>query len=411
MCQREYRLEKEKRMFNYRFIDEVKSLREKVERLYIYGAGMRGIEFHKILLRNGIKVDGFIVTIMGNENTKHGLPIIKADKVITDMSSGIILGLSDTNAYDVKKYLKSQKADFSRIIDGGKYLSEYRDIYGLRNDPYLEITPIIGCRVNCRFCPQKILIDAYFSSDKNRKRVMSTDDFKQFLENTPENCGIMFAGMAEPFLNPECTKMLQMACEAGRNVRLYTTLEGATEGDVDAILNMPLQFVGLHVADKKGYAHITVTDQYYSNVKKLIEAKKINSDSSFIDDITAQTDPDEKIRELCKGRFEIITSVQDRAGNLDEAGVEKRDYRLTNEKFTCCYCGPDINNHVVLPDGTLLLCQMDYGMKHVIGNLLVNTFNELRQSEIVKIVLEATKGNHTCELLCDTCLNAKIQND
>lgn len=398
-------------MFNYRFIDEVKSLREKVERLYIYGAGMRGIEFHKILLRNGIKVDGFIVTIMGNENTKHGLPIIKADKVITDMSSGIILGLSDTNAYDVKKYLKSQKADFSRIIDGGKYLSEYRDIYGLRNDPYLEITPIIGCRVNCRFCPQKILIDAYFSSDKNRKRVMSTDDFKQFLENTPENCGIMFAGMAEPFLNPECTKMLQMACEAGRNVRLYTTLEGATEGDVDAILNMPLQFVGLHVADKKGYAHITVTDQYYSNVKKLIEAKKINSDSSFIDDITAQTDPDEKIRELCKGRFEIITSVQDRAGNLDEAGVEKRDYRLTNEKFTCCYCGPDINNHVVLPDGTLLLCQMDYGMKHVIGNLLVNTFNELRQSEIVKIVLEATKGNHTCELLCDTCLNAKIQND
>lgn len=398
-------------MFNYKFIDEVKSLRKRVGRLYIYGAGMRGAEFYKILLRNGIKVDGFIVTIMGNENTKQGLPIIKAEKVITDISAGIILGLSDTNAYDVKKYLESKKADFSRVIDGGKYLSEYRDIYGLRNDPYLEITPIIGCRVNCRFCPQKVLIDAYFSSDKNRKKVLSADDFKQFLENTPKNCGIMFAGMAEPFLNPECTKMLQMACEAGRNVRLYTTLEGATEGDVDAILNMPLQFVGLHVADKKKYAHITVSDQYYRNVKKLIEAKKINSDSSFIDDITAQADPDEKIKKLCIDRFEIITSVQDRAGNLNESGVEKRDYRITNEKFTCCYCGPDINNHVVLPDGTLLLCQMDYGMKHVMGNLLVNTFDELRQSEVIKNVLEATKGNHTCELLCDTCLNAKIQKD
>ncbi len=398
-------------MFDYRFIDEAKKLREKVQKFYIYGAGMRGVEFYKILVRNGLDVDGFIVTEVIGENTKFGLPILKADAIIHDTCTGIVLGMSDTNTADVEKYLKANGADFTRIIDGGKYLSEYRDIYGLRNEPFLEITPVIGCRVNCRFCPQKVLTNAYFAEDKNRKRVMTIDDFKVFLEHTPKNCGIMFAGMAEPFLNTNCTEFLQMACDEGRKVRLYTTLEGADEKDIDIILKLPLQFVGLHVADKRGHAHITISEKYYQNVERLLNAKKINSEASFIDDITAQAEPDERIKELCKGRFEIITSVQDRAGNIEDDGVEKRDYKLTNEKFTCCYCGSDVNNHVVLPDGTLLLCQMDYGMRHVMGNLLVNTFDELRQSEIIKNVLEAMKGHHTCELLCDTCLNAKIQKD
>lgn len=396
-------------MFDYQFISEVKSLRKKVEKLYIYGAGMRGIEFYKILTRNEVEIDGFIVTEVIGENTKFGLPILEADTVVNDMNTGIVLGMSDTNTIDVDKYLKELKADFSRIIDGGKYLSEYRDIYGLRNAPFLEITPVIGCRVNCRFCPQNLLINTYFAKDKNRKRVMTTDDFEIFLKHTPDNCGIMFAGMAEPFLNPECTKLLQMSCDAGRAVRLYTTLEGAIDRDIDVILNLPLQFVGLHVADKKGYAHITVSEQYYRSAEKLINAKKVNSEESFVDDITAQAEPDERIKQLCEGRFEIITSVQDRAGNLEGDEVEKRDYRLTTEKFLCCYCGPEVNNHVVLPDGTLLLCQMDYGMKHVMGNLLVNTFDELRRDGIVPKVLEAAQGHHTCELLCDTCLNAKIQ--
>ena len=396
-------------MFDYKFIDEVRNLRKEVKKLYIYGAGMRGVEFHKILTRNEVKIDGFIVTEVMGENTKLGLPVLKADTVVHDDSIGIVLGLSDTNTVDVVKYLKEQNADFSKIIDGGKYLSEYRDIYGLRNDPFLEITPIIGCRVNCRFCPQDLLIRTYFAEDKNRKRIMTPDDFEMFLKHTPDNCGIMFAGMAEPFLNIHCTKLLQMACEAGRVVRLYTTLEGASEKDVDDILKLPLQFVGLHIADKMNYAHITISEQYYQLVEKLLNAKKINSNESFIDDITAQAEPDDRINEMCKGRFEIITSVQDRAGNLEGDEVEKRDYKLTNEKFTCCYCGPEVNNHVVLPDGTLLLCQMDYGMKHVMGNLVVNTFDELRQSNIIKNVMEAMRGNHTCELLCDTCLNAKIQ--
>ncbi len=395
-------------MFNYQFIDEVKKLSERVNKIYIYGAGMRGVEFYKILTHHEIKIAGFVVTEPFNENMKLGLPILKADVVLRDEHVGLVLGLSDTNTREVVKYLREVNADFSRIIDGGMYLSQYRDIYGLRNEPFLEVTTVIGCKVNCKFCPQNVLMNAYFKKDKKRKSIMSVDDFRVILNHTPSNCGIMFAGMSEPFLNPDCIDLIRIACDAKRNVRLYTTLEGATDKDIETIVNLPLQFVGLHIADKKKYAHITVSDQYYDFVETLLNARKQNG-TTFVDDVTAQAEPDEKIMGLCKGKFEIITSVQDRAGNLDGDEVEKRDYRLTNEKFTCCYCGPEINNHVVMPDGTLVLCQMDYGMKYVMGNLLENTFDELRQGEVMRNVLEAARGNHTCEVLCDTCLNAKIQ--
>lgn len=240
---------------------------------------------------------------------------------------------------------------------------------------------------------------------------MSIEDFKVILRNTPQNCVIMFAGMAEPYLNPDCTKMLKLACDAGRKVRLYTTLEGATEEDIDEIIKLPLQFVGLHIADKEKYASIDTTDSYYKMVEKLITAKKVCSEQSFLDDITSQGSPDERIVEMLNGKFEIITAVQDRAGNLEDNQAVKRQSRLTNEKFMCTYCGTMVNNHVVMPDGTLLLCQMDYGMKHVLGNILEKTYDELRMGETMQMIFKAMKGERDCGMLCDTCLYAKIMEE
>ena len=399
-------------MFDYQFINEVKCLREKVEKLYIYGAGFRGKDIYRILKRHDVKIDGFVVTEISESEIKEGLPVLKASFTLKNKNVGYVLGLSDINTIDVVEYLKEQNTDFSKIIDGGKYLSEYRGIKDLRNEPFLEVTTVIGCRVNCRFCPQNLLVGRYFEKNKQRKRVMSLDDFKQILSNTPENCVIMFAGMAEPYLNPDCTKMLQLACDMGRKVRLYTTLEGAKEEDIDAILKMPLEFIGLHIADKNNYAKIKTSENYYKMVEKLSNAKKINSESSFLDDITSQGTPDEKIVEILKDRFEIITAVQDRAGNLEDDETEKRNGRLEhNDKFVCTYCGSKANNHVVLPDGTLLLCQMDYGMKHVLGNILEQSYDELRKESTMTSILEAMEGNHNCDLLCTTCLYSKVLNN
>ncbi|MCM1219897.1 MAG: radical SAM protein [Lachnospiraceae bacterium] len=394
-------------MFYGEFIQEVKELIEKTDQLYIYGAGLRGKELCHILARNNIQIDGFIVTRVENAKQALGFPIIAASTVMHD-NVGIIIGLGDIYTKEVKEYLQEQGVNFSRVIDGGKYISQDRGSKDLQDNPTLEITTVIGCKVNCRYCPQSVLLRRYFEKDKNRKNVMSLEDFKVFLKYTPDKCDFMFAGMSEPYLNPNCTEMLKLACEAGKNVSLYTTLEGITQRDVDEILELPFQFVGLHVADERNFAKITVSEEYYKIVERMINATK-PSGEPFINDMSAQAAPLPRILEMCKEKYEVLISLQDRAGNLAGDELAGREHMLTTERITCCFSGPKFNNHVVLPDGTLLLCNMDYGMQHVLGNLLENTFDELRQGEEMQRVFAGVCGDQSVDLLCRKCLFAMVE--
>ncbi|MCM1236783.1 MAG: radical SAM protein, partial [Ruminococcus flavefaciens] len=282
-------------MFYGEFIDEVNELREKTDRIYIYGAGLRGKELCHILARNNIRIAGFVVTSAETKAQTLGYPVITASTVLHE-NVGIIIGLGDIYTKEVVAYLKEQNMDFNRVVDGGKYISKDRGSKDLQDNPTVEITTTIGCRVNCRYCPQSVLLNRYFEKDKNRKSRMTLEDFRIFIEHTPDNCDFMFAGMSEPYLNPDCTKMLKMACEAGRNVSLYTTLEGMTQRDMEEILELPFQFVGLHVADENNYAHITVTNDYFKMVDKMINSEKPNGEP-FINDISAQAPPLPEIME------------------------------------------------------------------------------------------------------------------
>lgn len=394
-------------MFYGEFIQEVNELKEKTDKLYIYGAGLRGKELCHILSRNNIRIDGFIATKAEEGASALGFPVITASTVMYE-NVGIIIGLGDIYTKEVVEYLEEKNVDFSRVVDGGKYISKDRGSKDLQDNPTLEITTVIGCKVNCRYCPQKVLLGRYFEKDKNRKHVMSLEDFKVFLRHTPEHCDFMFAGMSEPYLNPDCTEMLKLACEAGKNVSLYTTLEGITQKDVDEILKLPFQFVGLHVADEKNFASITVTEEYYRIVERLINAEKPNGEP-FINDMSAQATPLPRIMEMCKGKYEVLISLQDRAGNLKGDELAGREHFLTNEKITCCFSGPKLNNHVVLPDGTLLLCNMDYGMQHVLGNLLTDSYDEIRRGEEMKKVFAGIAGDRSVDLLCRKCLFAMVE--
>lgn len=82
---------------------------------------------------------------------------------------------------------------------------------------------------------------------------------------------------------------------------------------------------------------------------------------------------------------------------------------LTKERITCCFSGPKLNNHVVLPDGTLLLCNMDYGMQHVLGNLLLESYDEIRKGVEMKKVFAGIAGNSDIDLLCRKCLFAMVE--
>ena len=270
----------------------------------------------------------------------------------------------------------------------------------------MEITSRIGCPINCRYCPQTTLLKAYYAKDKNRASIMRIDTFTTCIEKIPEDVGIVFSGFAEPFLNPDIVDMMKLACEMRRKVDLFTTLVGANLEMLKEVSCLPLHYVGLHCADKFGYAKIHVNEEYYKMVDFLVSCKKVDGKAPFIDMCNAQAEPDARIQEICNGKHEICTTLFDRAGNLEAEGLIGK--KGLSGKLECSMCGYLTNRNVLLPDGTVLLCCMDYGLKHPIGNLLTDTYSEILNSEESLRIRRGLDGDESLDILCRQCSCARI---
>ena len=393
-----------------KLIEDVKRIQKETKKLYIYGAGFYGKDVYRVLKNNDIHVDGFLVTKEIENKTVFDLPVIVVKNVIKD-NIGIVIGLSDTYVSEVLEYLKLNNVKMSHVVNGGRYITDTGGREDLRDSNVLEVSTIMGCRLNCRFCPQDVMLRKYYENNKKRQRAMTVDDFKLILKHTPDDCIIDFSGMTEPFNNSDCLEMIKMACDAGRKVYLFTTLAEVDEKTVDELLKLPVYYMTLHVADRCGYAYIPTTETYYRNVEKVILARKMDG-RPFVDFINAQTDPDERVAEIVKGKYEVMRSVQNRAGNVKAEGAQHRERIIEpGEKIKCCFCGDDLSNSVVLPDGTMLICNMDYGMQHVLGNLYKEDYDTIRSKGELQRVLRALRCEEEMDvLLCRSCLLARTEN-
>ena len=73
----------------------------------------------------------------------------------------------------------------------------------------------------------------------------------------------------------------------------------------------------------------------------------------------------------------------------------------------CCTLGEELNNFVLLPDGTVVLCCMDFGMKHVLGNLYADTYEDIINGEAMKNVKKAMRAEEdSLSRICRKCLYA-----
>lgn len=391
-------------------INAAAELRSRSSKLYIYGCGFYGKDIYKILKRASVEIDGFIVTDLTGETAVLGVPVYQAAKVI-EKNTGIVLGLSDIYTDEVMEHLKELDVTPFQIVNGGIYIKGANDRTATREKTMLEVTTVIGCSVDCKYCPQKLLINRYFETDKARKSRMTIDDFKVYLEHTPKNCEFVFCGMAEPFLNKDCMEMIKMACDAGRDVSLFTTLVGLTFAELERLLTYPIRYVTLHVADKFNNAKIQLDEEYYRKIELIIDAKKLNGEP-FVDVINTQAEPDARVAKICSGKYEILTSLHDRAGNLGnlkDDTLEKCYQNLDRKKIYCCTCGLDLNNQILLPDGTLVLCNMDFGLRHQLGNLLLDDYETIRHGEEMRKVLKGMDGDSSVDLLCRSCYLARLK--
>ncbi|MBR3525817.1 MAG: SPASM domain-containing protein [Lachnospiraceae bacterium] len=269
----------------------------------------------------------------------------------------------------------------------------------------IEITTRMGCKVNCRFCPQKRALERYYADDKKRQTVLSLEKYKEYMGKIPKDVQIIFSGMCEPWLNAECTEMVEFAVQGGWVVDIYTTLVGMKEEDYRRIQKLKLHYFVLHVADKDGNATIPVTEEYLALLKEVVEGHKAGT--LPITSISVHGDFHPQIEEIMAliPDVPVLREIYDRAGNLEPG--EGVTITVPEEKKGCLCCtkcnGYSLDDNYLLPDGSLTICPMDWGLECILGSLENESYEELSEGEAKQEFRKKMKSAKYGPVLCRHC--------
>ena len=273
----------------------------------------------------------------------------------------------------------------------------------------LEISTNVACRVQCDFCPQELLIEEY-STRNNLKSIsygqpvqMSVDTFKKCVNKLPKSVKINFSGYTEPFLNPDCSKMIIHAYENGHTVVVYSTLVGMKLQDIDLIKHVKFEKFLIHLPDEKNVAKIAVNSNYINILKKIL-----NDIPNVTGMCMGNLHP--KIKMISDPGFASDT-MRNRANNVEIV-------KPTTKKFGPLVCSRDtridvldkVDDNVLLPNGDVGLCCMDYGLQHIIGNLLELSYDSLFKTDMY-MEFEKKQKSHDENILCRFCDEAIPQSD
>ncbi len=231
----------------------------------------------------------------------------------------------------------------------------------------LEITTVSKCVIDCSFCPQHVFQEHYHGC-----KTLKLSNFRTALSKVPRQVAIHFSGFAEPFLNPQCIDMIEYAHSKGYKVSLFTTLVGLKKTDIERLQCCNPE-VTLHLPDNLGNAKIPVTQAYNDTLSATLKQLRVNTfyvmNENFISN--------------------------ERAGLCSNAPK-----RLIRGLFFCeKLFAPQF---VMLPDCTVVLCCMDFGLKHALGNLVSQSWLDLvRSSEYQKVRATCFKMDDAA--LCRRC--------
>jgi MoaA/NifB/PqqE/SkfB family radical SAM enzyme len=265
---------------------------------------------------------------------------------------------------------------------------------------HLEITTMVGCRVACVYCPQDKISHRYFGAD----RMMRYDDFKTYIEKVPKRVVVHFTGFAEPFLNPRCMDMIEYAARRGHPIFISTTLAGITHEDIRRLSKLKYNQFQIHLPSAEKAMNLAINDEYFSLLSDLMTAGIITDFHFHGNEVHPVVGAWLRQHAVDFAQFQI----QDRAGNLNTEKVKARmstpvtTAAKPNGKLRC----DRIYQNVLLPNGDVVLCCMDWSAEHVLGNLKRDRFEDLYRSETFRRVLRGLRKPGD-DILCRTCTVAQ----
>jgi radical SAM protein with 4Fe4S-binding SPASM domain len=249
---------------------------------------------------------------------------------------------------------------------------------------HLEITTILPCTNACKFCPQEVLLEAY--GDNNPELDFWT--FGLLLDKIPKDVQIHFSGFSEPFLNRSSSLMMAHAYRMGYKLSLYSTLVGLIYNDLYFLKGIEFDGITIHVPDDWNFT-VDNIDDWLVNYNVFASYFKIDSAAYYIGNA------DDKIsKRFHKADNHCLTS---RCNNVNR-DVIPRVKRITGN-INCVSGG---HAPVLLPNGDVVICCMDWGLKHKLGNLCSDSWEDLFNSEKFKKV-QASWADESIETICRYC--------
>jgi radical SAM protein with 4Fe4S-binding SPASM domain len=250
----------------------------------------------------------------------------------------------------------------------------------------LEITTIFPCVNCCKFCPQGKWRNAYIG-----KQRLTYEEFCKLLVKIPKNVRLDFSGFSEPFANRESALMMRRAYQDGYQVALFTTLVGFRQEDLEVIKDIQFSACNIHLPDDVNFR--------VPNEDRWLESYKLFDKYILYDNaVYHYGNLSSKIkREIADAHlYPVLT----RSSNVDPAVAPP----LPRHKgvISCSTSKNLFNQNIMMPNGDVYLCCMDWSLQHKLGNLFDQSYEELHQSEEYQKICRSMH-DEAVETICRYC--------
>jgi radical SAM protein with 4Fe4S-binding SPASM domain len=190
---------------------------------------------------------------------------------------------------------------------------------------------------------------------------------------------------------------------------------GMSKQDIDKIKHIDFIRFSLHLPDNYGIMKVTLDDHYCEVFDYLLDHWQ-GGDAMCFGPLHAKlAKPVQKNRINVKVKEINNLSLGTRANNVKNTKyVQLEKYPGKKGRL---YCKPILqknegpygrfNHNVLLPNGDVVLCCSDYGLRHKLGNLLNDNYEDLFLSEEYKKIMRGLE-DESIEILCRTCEHAVI---
>lgn len=380
-----------------KYLNKVRCMESKGYKIVLYGAGKYGKKLARYIQDNGIAVYSYCVTETCDAiRIIDGIPVKSITELVYEKVLFLVAVKPPTNEAVISTL---GDKNIQSYIDVPAFIDQILDFDNVDVPVTLEITPKIGCSVNCRYCPQELLINNY--KKKSSVFEMSFEVFQSCIDKLPNNSIIEFTGFVEPFTARDTIQMIQYANKRHFGIRLNTTLVGLTLQSFKQIEDIDFLHTCIHLPDCSGYAHIPMTEEYIELLKYTMKIGKGNH--CFWDSASSQDEPSPLVHEFLHPGLKCSWNLFDRAGNLSDGRLASQS--MNGVPIYCCR-DIDLNHNVLLPNGDVQLCCMDYGLVHTIGNLLKESYEEIANGKLLRAIEKdlLTGGRH---VLCYKCTKAR----